>query len=130
MVVTKYLLIVRIPGNAPSEWISIHCDTLPSYTTHCQCHTFNNVGLALHVCFPYRIALQTLFIFLWIDLRRNYTYLSKSSKLINFSQFSVPTTKGQLISKGYFGVFKSTKKNNDFYLRISAMAWKEVESKK
>ena len=40
-------------------------------------------------------------------------------------------TKGQLISKCSFGVFKSPKKTNEIFLRISALASKkEVKSKK
>ena len=36
-----------------------------------------------------------------------------------------PVAKGQLISKCYFGVFKSTKKNNEIFLRISDLAFKK-----
>jgi hypothetical protein len=37
--------------------------------------------------------------------------------------------KGQLISKGLFGVIVSTKKNNEFFLRIFALASKRVQIK-
>ena len=36
-----------------------------------------------------------------------------------------PVAKGQLISKCSFGVFKSTKKTNEIFVRISALASKK-----
>ena len=33
--------------------------------------------------------------------------------------------KGQLISKGHFGVFKSTKQTNEIFVRISAIAYQK-----
>ena len=36
-----------------------------------------------------------------------------------------PPSKGQLISKGLFDVIVSTKKNNEFFVRISALASKK-----
>ena len=52
--------------------------------------------------------------------------LDKEDDLGQYTQ----NIKGQLISKGLFGVFKSTKKTNKNFVRISALAFKKRSNQK
>ena len=47
-----------------------------------------------------------------------------------FSILAIFNFKGQLISKCLFGVIVWTKKNNEFFLRISALAYKKRSNQK
>ena len=61
-------------------------------------------------------------------------YLTNATRLPWYPQkavgFLTVVVKGQLISKCPFGVFKSSKKTNDFFSRISALVFKKRSNQK
>ena len=59
-------------------------------------------------------------------IKSNFWYLHKA----NWFKESLITFKGQLISKCPFGVFKSPKKTNEIFSRISALASKKRSNQK
>ena len=66
--------------------------------------------------------------------KKKFTF-NKNAKSESPKEDDIPkkftfSAKGQLISKGHFGVFKSTKKTNEIFVRISALASKQWSNKR
>ena len=57
-------------------------------------------------------------------------YRFPKEKKVEFLQRNLVSSKDQLISKGHLCVFKSTKKSNDMFVRISALASEERSNQK